>query len=101
MTPWFVYLLRTKRGALYAGITTDVARRIAEHEGGGKGRGAKFLRAQGPLALAYEVEVPSREVALQVEHRIKRLPKSKKETIVRTAPSREELFSLLGMPGAS
>jgi len=96
MTRWFLYLIRTKNGALYTGITTDVARRVAEH-GGTDGRGAKYLRAKGPLQVAYQVEIGSRELALKVEHRMKGLPKGMKEAIVRSDPSDSELLRLLSL----
>ncbi|MCW8977182.1 MAG: GIY-YIG nuclease family protein, partial [Marinobacter sp.] len=34
MADWFVYMVRTARGSLYTGITTDVERRFNEHQGG-------------------------------------------------------------------
>ena len=46
---WYLYLLETRRGMLYTGITTDVARRLAQHEAG---QGAKALRGRGPLFAA-------------------------------------------------
>jgi putative endonuclease len=36
---WTVYMVRAGNGALYTGIATDVARRLAEHAAGA-GRGA-------------------------------------------------------------
>ncbi|MCX7058185.1 MAG: GIY-YIG nuclease family protein, partial [Proteobacteria bacterium] len=43
MADWTVYIVESDRGALYTGITTSVARRLAEHGGQG-GRGARFFR---------------------------------------------------------
>jgi putative endonuclease len=67
---WHLYLIETAGGALYTGITTDVARRLAEHRAG---RGAKALRGKGPLALRHQEPVGSRGEALRLEARIKRL----------------------------
>jgi putative endonuclease len=50
--PWFVYLVRCADGSLYAGITTDINRRVAEHNSGG-GLGARYTRGRGPVTLAY------------------------------------------------
>ena len=50
--PWFVYLVRCADGTLYAGITTDINRRVAEHNSGG-GLGARYTRGRGPVTLAY------------------------------------------------
>lgn len=43
-TPWHLYMLRLPSGMLYTGITTDVARRLAQHQAG---KGAKALRGKG------------------------------------------------------
>lgn len=94
---WHVYLIRTRQGSLYAGITTDVARRVAEH---GKGKGAKCLRAKGPLMVVYQVEIESRELALKAEHRIKKLPKSNKEGIVTSNPHLGDLLKRLRLEDA-
>jgi putative endonuclease len=47
---WQVYIVETVRGALYTGITTSVARRLAEHARGA-GRGARFFRLGAPRRL--------------------------------------------------
>lgn len=93
---WFLYMVRTRQGTLYTGISTDVRRRLAEHEGSGRG-GARYLRARGPLELAYQVEVGNRATALRAEHRLKRLPRAGKQAIVDARPDRTELLALLGM----
>ena len=81
-TPWFVYVVRCADGTLYTGIATDVARRLAEHEGS-TGRGAKYLRGRTPLELLLARATGSREIALRVEHRIKQLPRARKEELAR------------------
>lgn len=78
---WSIYLVRCWDGALYTGITTDVARRFTEHQ---SGKGAKYLRGKGPLALVWQQEVGSRSAALVAEAAIKKLDKAGKEAIVRT-----------------
>ena len=69
--PYSVYLVECSDGSLYTGISTDVSRRIAEHEITAKG--AKYLRGKGPLKLVFEREVGNRSLASRVESRIKRL----------------------------
>lgn len=76
MTHWSVYLLRCRDGSIYTGISTDVRRRMGEHESGKKG--AKFLRGKGPLELVYERQVGSQSTATRLENRIKRLPSTDK-----------------------
>lgn len=79
---WHLYVVRTVTGALYAGITTDVARRYREHAGGGL-KAARFLRANPPRELAFQRRIGPHGLALKVEYRFKRLPKGAKEAILR------------------
>ncbi|MCY1005661.1 GIY-YIG nuclease family protein [Nannocystis pusilla] len=46
-----VYLLRCADGSLYAGITDDLARRLATHNAG---KGAKYTRARLPVEIAWK-----------------------------------------------
>ncbi len=92
---WFVYLIRTRQGSLYTGITTDVLQRLAEHEGGK--RGSKYLRAKGPLQVVYALEVGTRSLASKVEYRLKRLSKTNKERVVVEQPAKRSLLCLLKM----
>ena len=90
---WSVYLLRCADGSLYTGIATDVERRLAEH-GGGE-RGAKYLRGRGPLRLELYREVGDRSVASRIEHRIKRLPKVRKEALIKMPQAIDALLAEL------
>ncbi len=72
-------MIRDRDGALYTGITTDVTRRLTEHT---RGVGARSLRGKGPLALVLTRAVGPRGLALRLEHRIKRLPKIRKEELL-------------------
>lgn len=93
---WFVYMLRCGNGALYTGITTDVARRVREHQAGGR-RAARFTRAFAPVALAYACRIGSRSMAGRVEHRIKRLSAGDKAGIVSGAFPTGRLMRFLGL----
>lgn len=79
--PWFIYLVRNNRNALYTGITTDVERRFCEHQSSGP-KAAKALKGKGPLSLEFSYPVENRVVASQLEYRIKKLPKVKKEQLI-------------------
>lgn len=92
---WFVYVLRCKDGTLYTGIATDVERRLAEHRGPG-GRGAKYLRGRQPLELVMSRSVGAREIALRVEHRIKRLARAEKEALLRDEARVERIVKEAG-----
>ena len=93
---WHVYLIRAGDESLYTGITTDVRRRLAEHEAGGR-ESARYLRGRGPLQLAFRKRVGSRNLALRVERRVKALSREEKERIVRSKPTLERLLSQLDL----
>ena len=96
MYDWHLYILRTRQGTLYTGIATDVARRLLEHTAG-RSRGAKYLRARLPLQLTYQTRIGDQALALRAEHKLKQLPKRKKEHIVAIKPDAEQLLAMLGI----
>ena len=83
MSDWYLYLLRCSDGSLYTGITTNVARRFAEHREN-SGTGAKYLRGRRPLMLVFQKKLGSRSLALAVESKVKRLSKKRKEDLIRS-----------------
>lgn len=83
MSPeWSLYIIRTSKGMLYTGITTDVERRLAEHQEGGN-KGARSLRGKGPLELVFQARAGDRARASRLEWHIKQWPKARKEALVR------------------
>ena len=74
-----VYLLRCADGTLYCGWTTDVARRVAEHQAG---TASRYTRSRLPVALAWSKAVESRGDALREEHRIKGLSRAEKLSLI-------------------
>jgi putative endonuclease len=68
---WIIYIVRCRDGSLYTGITTDLTRRIAEHNS--PGGGAKYTRPRRPVTLVYSESTPSRATAAQRESQIKKL----------------------------
>lgn len=99
MTPdWYLYLVRSQDGSLYTGITTDVARRFLQHQEG-DGAGAKYLRGRGPLTLVFQRNLGAKSLALMVENKIKKLPKSKKEELLKDPAIIENLIG--GCPPAN
>lgn len=87
---WFLYLIRTSDSTLYTGITTDVPRRLAQHQAG---IGAKALRGKEGLSLAFAAEVGERGLALRLEYRIKQLTKRQKERLITRDGSFETLLA--------
>ncbi len=82
MSDWHIYIVRCHDGSLYTGITTNVTRRYAEHQGKGDA-GAKCLRGKGPLMLVFQKNLGSKTLAMKVESKVKKLSKAKKEELVR------------------
>jgi putative endonuclease len=76
---WFVYIARCGDGSLYTGIARDVAVRIAAHNAG---RGARYTRGRGPIALCAHRRCGSKGDALRLELAVKRLPRPEKETLL-------------------
>lgn len=77
---WYVYMVRCADGTLYTGVTTDVSRRVGEHNTGKAG--AKYTRARRPVALVYREQAATREQATRREAALKGLPRGVKETLV-------------------
>lgn len=77
---WYVYMVRCNDGSLYTGITTDLARRVAEHNG--SVRGARYTRARRPVSLVYDEGFPDRSSACRQEWQLKQLGRPDKETLI-------------------
>ena len=73
---YFVYILKCNDGTLYTGITSDVTRRIEEHNS--SKLGAKYTKARRPVKLVYTKEFNDRSTASIEEARIKRMTRNEK-----------------------
>lgn len=82
---WHVYILRCGDGSLYTGIARDAAKRLSQHR---RGRGARYTRGRGPLALVHLEEVPSHGEALRREAGIRRLGRAGKEALIEATGGR-------------
>ncbi len=76
---WFVYIARCNDGSLYTGIARDVLLRINAHNAG---RGARYTRGRGPLALCAQRRCASKGDALRLEWAVKQLARPEKETLL-------------------
>ena len=74
----YVYILRCADDTLYTGYTTDVERRVAEHD---SGEGAKYTRGRTPVELVHVESYGSRSAAMSREYEIKQLSRSEKESL--------------------
>lgn len=78
---WWVYMVRSRSGKLYTGISTDPERRFREHCGEG-GRGARFFRGDPAEAIVYREPAANRSIASQREAAIKKLRRSEKNALI-------------------
>ena len=77
---YFVYIVKCKDETLYTGITTDINRRIQEHNSSDKG--AKYTSLRRPVQLVYSEASNDRSTASKREHAIKKLTKAKKLELI-------------------
>lgn len=75
----WVYVLRCADDTLYTGYTTDLERRVAEHDAG---TGAKYTRGRAPVELVHAEAFDSRSAAMAREYEVKTLPRAEKERLV-------------------
>lgn len=78
---YFTYLLRCADGSLYAGITTDPARRFAQHAGQLHG-GAKYTALRRPIQMEAVWRTGDRATASRLEYQLKHLTKPEKEQLI-------------------
>ena len=74
---WYLYVVRCSDDTLYTGITTDLARRLNEHNT--SKRGAKYTKTRRPINLVYYELYQSRSNAQKAEHKFKKLTRTQKE----------------------
>lgn len=77
--PHFVYMLRCRGNRIYTGYAVDVQARYRQHC---CGKGARFTKAFPPECILRQFELNSKEEALRLEARIKKLPRAEKELLV-------------------
>lgn len=80
---WSIYIVRCRDSTLYCGMTTDVARRLRQHNGELKG-GAKYTKTRRPVSLVFHREMGTRSAAAVEEAKIKRMNRAQKEQYMRT-----------------
>jgi putative endonuclease len=83
--PWIVYMVRCADGTLYTGITTDLARRLDEHNGEGR-LGARYTRSRRPVTLAYTEPAGDRAAAARREAAIKQMDRACKLALCADVP---------------
>lgn len=81
MQHWFVYILQCADNSLYTGVTTDLEKRLWQHNHCNK-TGAKYTRPRRPVKLVYQEIACSRSSACSREYQIKNLPRHAKLKLV-------------------
>ena len=77
-------MVRCRDGSLYTGWTSDLDRRLREHN---SGAGAKYTRSRRPVELVYVESVKSMREALVRERKIKSLGRASKLGLLSKAPA--------------
>lgn len=80
-TEWFVYIVECADNTLYTGITTDMERRVNEHNSSGKG--AKYTKTRQPVKMVYFEVAENRSMASKREAEIKKLSRKEKMDLIR------------------
>lgn len=80
MKKWYVYIVRCVDNTLYTGISTDVDRRVAEHNS--PKRGAKYTKKRQPVELEAFWVFDDRSSASKEEYRIKQLSRADKLLLI-------------------
>lgn len=77
---WHVYIIRCVDNSLYTGVTTNIARRVIEHNAG---KGGAYTSAHRPAKLVYQETFRSKSKAHKREAQIKRWTRKKKLALIR------------------
>lgn len=80
---YYLYILKCADDTLYTGITTDLERRVDEHNT--SNLGAKYTFARRPVRLVYSKKFKNRSTASKEETRIKKLKKESKLELIKLA----------------
>ncbi len=82
LSAWFVYIVEAENGHFYTGITTDLARRLTEHQT--KQGGARFFHTSAAKQIVYQEPHPDRSSASKREAAIKKMSRKAKITLIET-----------------
>lgn len=79
---YYAYVVECSDGTLYTGWTNDLEKRIDVHN---TGKGAKYTRVRLPVRLLASWTFENKIEAMQMEYRIKQLPKKKKLDLIKNS----------------
>ena len=78
---WFLYVVRCNDDTLYTGVTTDIQRRLKEHNA--SSRGAKYTKTRRPVEVVYWKPFKNQSSAQKAEYRFKQLTREQKEKMIK------------------
>ena len=76
---WSLYILGCCDGSFYTGVTTDIDRRLREHQ---EGKASRYTRTRRPVVLVYREECGTRSLSLSRECAVKSLSRRRKEELI-------------------
>ena len=79
MNKWYLYIVECSDGSFYTGITTDITRRLSEHN---LKKGAKSLYGKLPVKLIYKEAYVDKISAAKRERDIKGWRRTKKLELI-------------------
>jgi predicted GIY-YIG superfamily endonuclease len=79
--PFYVYILKCADDSYYTGSTSDIQRRLYEHQSGAIPTSYTFSRR--PVELVWSIEAATWREALDFEHQVKGWSRAKKEALIR------------------
>lgn len=82
--PWFLYIVKCQDTSLYTGITTDITRRIKEHNAK---KGAFYTKNKLPVELVYREDMADQSEARKREAFIKSLTRGEKLELIGSGKS--------------
>jgi putative endonuclease len=91
---WYVYVLLCADHSFYCGITTNLDRRLKQHNGEIKG-GAKYTRGRGPHRIVFIKKAMNRSIASKLEYKFKRLSRKNKEEYINQDQESHQLLETL------
>jgi len=78
--PWYLYVLRCSDDTFYTGVTTNINRRLHEHNNTPKG--AKYTRSRRPVELIYSLTFSSQSTAQAAEAQFKKMSRKQKSMMI-------------------
>ena len=77
---YIVYILSCSDGTYYTGYTSDIKKRLKQHQ---DGTGCTYTKTRTPVELVYTEELPDKSSALKREKQIKKLTIFDKEKLIK------------------